>query len=101
MGKHQRTKGHNFERRVARCMRAVWPDAKRGYQVRGGTSEAPDVDGTPFYIECKVGQRPVIRRALKQASSNTDGRPPMAVTKVDCEEPVVTMYLGDFLRWIC
>jgi hypothetical protein len=52
MGKYQRTKGHNFERLVAKMFRRWWPEARRGYQYRDG-AEAPDVVGTPFWVECK------------------------------------------------
>lgn len=98
MGKSQRTKGHNNEREVAKLFRALYPEAKRGYQTRGGTGEAPDVDGTPFYIECKVGARPNLRAALLQAHNGTDGRMPIAVTKFDREPRMVTLWLEDFLK---
>lgn len=51
-GSHSRTKGHDFERLVARALRVKWPDAKRGLQDREG-EHCPDVLGTPYYIECK------------------------------------------------
>ena len=54
-GKLARNKGRAFEQLVARKLREIWPEAKRGYQARGGTAEAPDIQGTPFYIECKHG----------------------------------------------
>lgn len=97
MSKSQRTKGHSWERKVASELRDLFPDARRGYQTRGGTSEAPDVDGTPWFIECKVGKRPNIRAAMEQATTNTDGRPCLVVTKRDREEPLATMKWSDFL----
>lgn len=100
MSKYQRTKGHSFERHVAAALRGVYPDSKRGYQTRGGTTEAPDVDGTPWFIECKVGARPNIMAAMQQARDATDGRPVLAVTKRDREEPLVTMELPTFLGMI-
>lgn len=97
MGKSQRTKGHNEERAVARDLREIYPDAKRGYQTRGGTAEAPDVDGTPWFWECKVGQRPNPRRALLQATAATDGRVPVASTKVDRQPRMVSLWYDDWL----
>ena len=58
MGKASRDKGHNFERWVAKQLREIWPDAKRGFQTRGGTAEEPDVKGCgPFAIECKAHKK--------------------------------------------
>lgn len=97
MGAYQRTKGHNFERWVAKIFRPLFPATKRGYQARDGTKAAPDVDGTPWYIECKVGAHPNIRAAVLQAKAGTDGRPVLVVTRRDHEEPLSTMILSDFM----
>lgn len=97
-GKASRTKGHNFERAVASVLRAIFPDAKRGYQTRGGTAEAPDVDGTPWWVECKkMKVYPNILHALEQASAAKPDRPPLAVTAKDRTEPIASMYFRDFL----
>ena len=101
-GKSSRTKGHNFEREVARRMREYYPEAKRGFQTRGGTQEECDVEGTPFAIECKVGKRPNIRGAYNQAkcaqyevteqgTTRKDHRPIVVVTKKDREDTLVTI----------
>jgi len=95
-GKANRIKGHSFERKIAIELREIYPEAKRGYQARGGTSAAPDVDGTPFFIECKKGKRTNIKAAWKQALDNTDGRPPIAITKDDNQVTMVTMSLVTF-----
>lgn len=100
MGKSQRTKGHDFERKIASRFRELWESAKRGFQTRGGTSEAPDVDGTPFFIECKKGKRTNIKAAYRQALGATDGRVPIAVTQDDREEILVTLSLTHFLLLI-
>jgi hypothetical protein len=49
----QRTKGHTFERKIANDLKKFFPDAKRGFQTRGGGKEQADVIGTPFHIEAK------------------------------------------------
>ena len=51
-----RRKGNNFERRIAKALSKVFPNARRGFQFRGG-SDAPDIIGCdPWCIECKVGR---------------------------------------------
>ena len=69
---------------------------KRGYQTRSG-SEAPDVDGTPFWIECKRGKRTNLRGALRQALAAKDDRPPIAICKDDRQDIMVLLLLDDFL----
>lgn len=82
MGSYQRRKGHNYEREVARKLRELLPDAdvRRGRQTRRGDDEA-DVEGTPFWIECKVGAAPNVWAALKQADAARDHRPVAAFIK--------------------
>lgn len=82
MGKSQRTKGHAFERAIAARLRGVYPHSRRGLQSRDG-SNAPDVDGTPWWIECKKGKAPSAYGAIAQADAATDGRPVIAVLSRD------------------
>ena len=101
MSKSQRNKGHNWEREVAARFRRIFGDrVKRGWQTRQG-NDAPDVDGTPFWVECKVGACPNIYAAMDQAdaalSKAGDVRAPLAVIKRDRRFPLAVMYLGDFL----
>lgn len=109
LGRRSRTKGHNYEREVANLFKELWPEARRGYQSRGGTKEAPDVDGTPFFIECKKGARTNIKAALEQAyvachkpteagTVVVDTRFPLAITKDDRRRAMATMYLDDFME---
>jgi hypothetical protein len=107
-GKGCRDKGHTYERGIAIFFRKWWKAAKRGLQTRGGTAEAPDVDGTPWYVECKFTKgayNPV--RALEQARDGRyheedgkrvlrDKRPPLAVCKTNRKPTTVTLYLSDF-----
>ena len=96
MGRAERMKGHNFERACANLLKAVWPKAQRGYQARDG-GDAPDVQGTPFHVECKVGKRPNILAALAQALEASDGRPVLVITHRDRGETLATMRLQDWL----
>lgn len=52
---NSRQKGVGFERKVARILREVYPEAKRGLQYQQG-EYVPDIVGTPYYIECKSGK---------------------------------------------
>ena len=70
-----RRKGNNFERRIAKALSKVFPNARRGFQFRGG-SDAPDIIGCdPWCIECKVG-RPAKRPedALAQCEADAAKR---------------------------
>jgi hypothetical protein len=91
-----RQKGANYERYVAHRLAEVWPDAKRGYQFRGG-DEQPDVTGTPYHIEAKHRQRVFIQRAMQQAVADSDGRPPVVVSRDNHGGDLVTMRLDDWL----
>lgn len=96
-GKKSRRKGRSFEQEIARSLRPLYPEAKRGLQSRGGTKEVPDIDNTPFYFECKREKSTNPKKAWKQAADGTDGRPPVAVCKDDNGPILVTMELSVFL----
>ena len=81
LGKRSRTKGAAWERALANILKAIWPDAKRGIGQSRWGGEVPDVDGTVFWIEAKVGQQPNMRGAMRQAEEASDGRPCIAVVK--------------------
>ena len=101
MGKSQRTKGHSFERWVARSFNEAMPGlgAKRGFQTRGGAGEDPDVITGIWDIECKVGKKPPIRAALVGAVKYCKpGHVPLVVIKEDRKTPFVVMVLDDWLE---
>ena len=104
MGKSQRVKGHNFEREIAKIIRDIYPEAKRGLQYQSG-KHCPDVVGTPFAIECKKGKCTYPKKALEQAikdklARNDNVLIPIAVTKDDFKDTLVTMLFNDFLKII-
>jgi len=92
-GKTSRTKGHNFEREVAKLLRNYFPDAKRQLEYQEGLGF--DIANTgELSIQCKVGKSFKIEKALGEAV-----RPkfiPVAITKRDREDIVVSMYWKDF-----
>ena len=80
-GARSRNKGAKWERDAAALLAEVFPDAKRGIgQTRMG-SDGADVEGTPYWVECKVGQRPNIYAAIEQSVAATDGRPWLVVSR--------------------
>lgn len=108
MGSMERRKGQTFERWLAVELRAIWPDAKRGWQARDGGAGAPDVQGCPpYHFEGKHVRRPNIRAALAQAiadvavrvasAPDTPYHVPVAVVKMHGDgEPTATMRWSDF-----
>lgn len=96
MSAMQRRKGKRVEREMAERLRAVFPDAKRGFQSRSGRDDC-DVADTPYWVEVKGGKCPNPRAALKQALEATDGRPVVVIVKDDRCEPFVCMRLQDWL----
>lgn len=103
-GKKSRTKGHNYEREIARLFREILPDcdAKRGFQTRdGGKCEADVVipGADELHVECKRGKKVGYRSALKQAVSDSRERRallPVVIAKDDHCEPVAHMPLEVF-----
>lgn len=101
-GRRSRTKGHAFEREIARHFRdAGFPEAKRGFQTRDGR-EQPDVTLDGCWIECKrlkVVQWGDVLGALDQGELAEDnrGRYVVAIIKRDRQgEPTVCMSLETF-----
>lgn len=97
MGAMQRRKGARFERAVARAFAVVFPEAKRGIGQARSAGEVADVQGTPFWPECKRGNSATVDAALAQALAASDGRVPVAVVRKDKKRATATMYLDDFL----
>lgn len=102
MGKYSRLKGANYERELVHRFREAMPgvEVKRGLQSRGG-GEVPDIDVAPFWPEAKRMKKPNILAALRQSCRDCPpNRIPLAITKADRDESVVTMLLDDFLDLI-
>lgn len=108
-GKYSRRKGRAFEQAVARDFRAIYGEnVKRGWQAREGF-DAPDVDGTPWWVECKHHARVNVQASFQQAvdASTKVGkrgferaRRPAVLVHHDTgkEHTLVTLKLEDFLQ---
>ena len=96
MSKEKR-KGNGFEDNRLAKFKRWWPDARcappqeRGKQSTKG-KQPPDIEGTPFYIECKwaAASDPTLR-AARQALKKTDGRMPIGVGKQKHKPVMVAM----------
>jgi hypothetical protein len=99
-GRRSRAKGHAFERWVVAELQRVGLPAERNIaQVRTAAREGCDVEGSEWWIECKVGAAPDPRAAYAQASADRDRcdeeRPVVVVWKRDRHEAMATCALGD------
>lgn len=97
MSRMQRVKGKVWERAVANLLKPLFGDSvKRGFQSRSGR-DGCDVEGTPYWIECKHGVLVNLRAAMRQAVEDSDGRIPVVVAKDNRSEPLVVMRLSDWV----
>mgnify|MGYP003152027700 CR=1 FL=1 len=100
MGRHSRTKGVAWERKVASILREHGFDAKRTFgQYRKG-DEDPDVVTPNLWVECKRGKSIAYEKAIDQAIGDSEGSGliPIVICKKDHKEPLVILRLSDFLE---
>ena len=96
-GRRSKAKGASFEREVRALLRDLWPEAKRGIGQARSAKEVSDVEGTPFWIECKSRKQVSVLDALEQAEEATDGRLPVIVWRERGRAIQVSMRLGVLL----
>jgi hypothetical protein len=97
MGKLSRDKGAAFERKVARDIRTIYPDAERNLEYNShelGT----DVIAGPFRIQCKRMKGYSKVSALYEIQQ--DDKIKLLVTKADRKPELVVLLWGDFLEII-
>lgn len=95
MAKKSREKGKRGERAAAKELAMLFPGAKRNHSQADGADDS-DVRGVPLWVEVKVGKAPPIQAAMEQARRDTDGRPPVVMSKKDRGEWLITMPLNVF-----
>ncbi len=106
MGARSRRKGAAFERWVANALSECYPDAIRGVGQAQASSPLADVEGSPWWVECKVGQRPNIYAAIRQAEEARDERPWLIVARKNssgggiASVDTVTMSVERFVRLV-
>ena len=94
MGSSERIKGHNFERQVVNLLKPFFPECMRQLEYQEGLGV--DLKNTgEFSIQCKIGKSFNIQKALEEASTSKD-KIPLAITKKDRSDILVTMKFEDF-----
>lgn len=99
MGKSQRTKGHSFERWVARWFKELGYTAERVPQYRAGAHDGADVivEELPYHIECKRVEALNIDKAYAQAENDCKKEDiPIVIHKKNSKHCFVTLKLEDF-----
>lgn len=99
-GRRSRDKGAAFERDIANQLKPQFEGARRGIGQARSASEVCDVEGTPFWIECKRHKKVSIQAAVEQAKQATDGRPVVVISKDDYGRVLVTAEMETFITWI-
>lgn len=99
-GKHSRTKGHSFERKIAQMFRENgYPHAQRQLEYQLNQCKGIDLSGTGHYaVQCKKTKAYVSVNTIKEIQS--DFKVPVLVTAADREEAMVVLPLWKFLELI-
>lgn len=99
-GKSSRTKGHSFERAVAKWFRDRGIPAKRGWQSRGGGKEEADVIiDAPYHVECKAMARSAVYSHIDQAARDCpEGKTPVVIMKADRRPWLAIMNAEDWFN---
>jgi len=96
MGKHQRTKGHSFERETAKALRKIYPQARRHLEYQDGENNGVDLRNTgPFRIQCKRAKGTV---PINKIEEIRESGIPALVSKTDRKPAYITIPFEDFVR---
>ena len=103
MGLLSRRKGRAFEQKIARILRATWPDRVVHRSSQADRAYASDVvvNEVPIWWECQDAAKPTPRDKLVQAERDSKGTfyKPMVVWHRSGERGLnVTMRVSTFLR---
>ena len=100
MGKWQREKGISFERWAANRLRGLFEKSKRHleYADREGDAERGiDVEAGPLRIQCKRNKKYCSVSKLEEVICSKKYIPAL-ITKGDRKDPVICLYLDDFIK---
>lgn len=113
LGKRSRLKGRAFQAEVAKRWRdsGLYPNAAstQGAQVRSKRAignTPPDIEGSPYWVECFHGKRPnpiaKLKQAEEEAERASDPRPALAVIRLHGEsEPFALLRLETLEKILC
>lgn len=101
MGKAQRVKGHNFERKTANLFKEIgFPDAKRHLEFQFSEALGYDLDNVePYYVQCKKHKNYVPINTIEEIQAPKDGIP-VLITEPDRGKACAVLYLEDFLSLV-
>lgn len=96
-GKMSRTKGHGFERWLAKRWRdlKLYLDAKRKLEYQASDIDGCDLQNTGiFNVQCKRYKKYVNPSKIEEITKEEGIK--ILVTKADKKAPIVCLYLEDF-----
>lgn len=99
MGKLSRTKGHSFEREIAKLLRHIFPNVKRQLEYQIDDCNGVDLANTSnLKIQCKKYKKYVSINKIKEVDCNRAlGDVPILVTAGDREEPMAVLPFDDLI----
>ena len=100
MGRRSRTKGHSFERLIARLLKSVFPECRRHLEYQDIEANGIDLVKTgPYLIQCKRGKKYASLIAIEEIQvCPIEGGIPVLVTQGDFKEPLAALPLTDFIE---
>lgn len=102
-GKRSRTKGHAFERWVAKKFRRIFPDARRHleFQTQAAALGVDLINTGRYLVQCKkLKKYASISRIFEVKVCPIEGGCPVLVTQGDRLEPMAVLPFSEFLRLV-
>lgn len=102
-GRHSRTKGHSFERHIAKLFRelGLFPFAKRHLENQKEEALGFDLDNTgPFLFQLKRYAKWVSVSKIFEVQKQYEGDIPVLVQKADNQPAISSLFFDDFCRVI-
>lgn len=102
MGKLSRTKGHSFEREIAKELRdkKIFPEAKRKLEYQIDECIGIDLEGTANLAIQLKRYKKYVNPSLIEEVKNSKDKIPLLITKADKKEAIACLYWSDFLKII-
>lgn len=102
MGKLSRTKGHSWERQVARAFRRIYPDARRHLENHKADATGIDIMNVgPWRVQCKKFKKYAPITCIEEVQCDREkGHIPVLITAGDGLEPMACLPLTEFLKLV-
>lgn len=97
MGAMQRNKGANYEREIARQLRAIFPNAERNVTETQHGQGIDLVNTGKLDIQCKRYRKPAAISKIHEVPK-AEGRVAVLVTRGDRDESFAVLRLSDFIK---